>query len=102
MYCIANHQSFHNPIYFGVSGNSRFDDPDCATGASFGVLYAGADPHCCFIESCGSTTDVPAVSGAYLDAREIARLELAEELRFIDLASSDGLTHVGAHADSTC
>jgi hypothetical protein len=41
---------------------------------------------------------VPAVSGDYLDAREIARLELTEELRFIDLASSGGLTHVGADA----
>ena len=71
---------------------------DCPTGASFGVLYAGEDPHCCFIESCGATTGVPAVSGAYLDAREIARLELAEELRFIDLATSGGLTHVGADA----
>src|SRR6267142_3257480 len=49
-------------------------------------------------ESCGSTTGVPAVSGAYLDAREIARLELTEELRFIDLAGSGGLTHIGADA----
>jgi hypothetical protein len=41
---------------------------------------------------------VPAVSGAYLDAREIARIELTEELRFVDLASSGGLTHIGADA----
>jgi hypothetical protein len=93
-----HHQSAYDPIYFGMSGNYRFDDPDCPTRASFGVLYAGEDPHCCFIESCGSTTGVPAVSGAYLDAREIARIELTEELRFVDLASSGGLTHVGADA----
>jgi len=93
-----HHQSVHDPIYFGMSGKYRFDDPDCPAGASFGVLYAGEDPHCCFIESCGSTTGVPAVSGAYLDMREIARLELAEELRFVDLASSGGLTHIGADA----
>ena len=93
-----HHQSVHDPIYFGMSGNYRFDDPDCPTGASFGVLYTGGDTHCCFIESCGSTTGVPAVSGAYLDAREIARLELTEELRFIDLASSGGLTRLGADA----
>src|SRR5258708_7963323 len=89
-----HHQSVHEPIYFGMSGNYRFDDPDCHTGASFGVLYAGEDPHCCFIASCGSTTGVPAVSGAYLDAREIARLELTEELRFIDLAGSGGFTPI--------
>jgi hypothetical protein len=93
-----HHQSVHDPIYFGMSGNYRFDDPDSPTRASFGVLYAGGDTHCCFIESCGSTTGVPAVSGAYLDAREIARLELTEELRFIDLASSGGLTRLGADA----
>lgn len=93
-----HHQSIHDPIYFGRSGNYRFDDPNCPTGPSFGVLYVGADPHCCFIESCGSTTGVPAVSGDYLSSREIARLELTEELRFIDLVSSGGLTHIGADA----
>jgi RES domain len=91
-----HYQTVNDPIYFGMSGNNRFDDPDCATGATFGILYVGEDPHCCFIESCGSTTGVPAVSGAYLDARSIAKLELTEELRFVDLASSGGLTHVGA------
>ena len=93
-----HHQSVHDPIYSGTSGNYRFDDPEGPAGASFGVLYTGEDPHCCFIESCGATTGVPAVSGAYLDTREIARLEMAEELRFIDLASSGGLTHIGADA----
>jgi len=91
-----HHQTVNNPIHFGTSGNNRFDDPDCASGASFGVLYTGEDPHCCFIESCGATTGVPAVSGAYLEARSIAKLELTEELRFVDLASSGGLPHVGA------
>lgn len=93
-----HHQSAHDPIYFGMSGKYRFDAPDCATGASFGVLYAGADCHCCFIESCGATTGVPAVSGAYLDNREIARMELTEELKFVDLVTSGGLTHIGADA----
>jgi hypothetical protein len=93
-----HHQSIHNPIYFGTTGRYRFDDPNCATGATFGMLYVGADPHCCFIESCGSTTGVPAVSGDYLASHEIAKLQLAEELRLVDLASSGGLTRVGADA----
>jgi hypothetical protein len=92
------HQIVHDPIFFGTTGAYRFDDPDCPAGATFGVLYAGEDPHCCFIESCGPTTGVPAVSGAYLDARAIARLELTEDLGFIDLASSGGLTRIGADA----
>jgi hypothetical protein len=91
-----HHQAVHDPIHFGTSGTNRFDDPDCPAGHAFGVMYAGEDPHCCFIESCGPTTGVPAVSGAYLDARAIAQLELAEDLRFIDVFTTGGLTRVGA------
>jgi hypothetical protein len=39
---------------------------------------------------------VPAVSGAYLDARAIARIELTESLRFVDLVSDGGLASIGA------
>lgn len=91
-----HHQSVHDPVFFGTTGNYRFDDPDCPAAGSFGVLYAGADPECCLLESCGSTTGMPAVSGAYLDARQIARMELTEELRFIDLVEPGGLTSIGA------
>jgi hypothetical protein len=91
-----HHRTAKDPIYFGATGGNRFDDPDCPSGHTFGVLYAGEDPHCCFIESCGSTTGVPAVSGAYLADREMATLELTEDLRFIDLFSTGGLTRIGA------
>lgn len=91
-----HHQSIHDPIFFGTTGNYRFDDPNCPEPGSFGVLYAGADPECCLLESCGATTGVPAVSGAYLDARQIARMELTEEIRFIDLVEPGGLTSIGA------
>lgn len=91
-----HHLAGKDPVYFGTSGRNRFDDPECPRGHAFGVLYVGEDPHCCFIESCGSTTGVPAVSGAYLDARAMATLELTEDLRFIDLFTTGGLTHIGA------
>ena len=91
-----HHQKIHNPIYFGKKGAYRFDDPNPSNPDAFGVLYAGADPECCLLESCGSTTGVPAVSGAYLDDREIAKLELTEPLRFLDLAGAGGLTSIGA------
>ena len=70
-----HHQSIHEPIFFGKTGLYCFDDPDCPSAGSFGVLYAGADPECCLLESCGFTTGVPAVSVAYLESRQIARLE---------------------------
>ncbi len=91
-----HHQTIHDPLFFGKTGNYRFDDPSCPATGCFGVLYVGADPECCLLESCGSTTGVPAVSGAYLDARAIAKLELAESLRFIDLVSEAGLASIGA------
>ena len=33
------HQSIHDPIFFGMSGKYRFDDPDSSTGASFALLF---------------------------------------------------------------
>lgn len=60
------------------------------------MLYIAEDPECCLLESCGSTTGVPPVSGAYLEARAIARMELTCSLRFIDLVSDGGLASIGA------
>jgi len=91
-----HHQKINDPVYFGKKGDYRFDDPLCPAIGCFGVLYAGADPECCLLESCGATTGVPSVSGAYLDARAIARLELTESLRFIDLVGEGGFASIGA------
>lgn len=91
-----HHQKIHDPIYFGKKGDYRFDDPLCPDPSACGVLYAGADPECCLLESCGSTTGVPAVSGAYLASRSIAKIEITETLRFIDLVGEGGLTRIGA------
>jgi hypothetical protein len=91
-----HHQTLHDPIFFGTTGTNRFDDPECPSPRAFGVLYAGADPECCLLESCGSTTGVPAVTGAYLDTRQISRIELTEDLRFVDLVMPGGLTSIGA------
>ena len=91
-----HHVAARGPVHFGATGNNRFDDPRCPARHAFGVLYAAADPHCCFIESCGPTTGVPAVSEAYLNRRAMAKLELREDLRFVDLFSTGGLTRIGA------
>ncbi|MEI9980197.1 MAG: RES family NAD+ phosphorylase [Edaphobacter sp.] len=91
-----HHLKIYDPVFFGTNGSYRFDDPDCPAPGCFGVMYAGQDPECCLLESCGATTGVPAVSGAYLDARAIARLELMEDLRFVDLVEPGGLTSIGA------
>jgi len=91
-----HHKKIDDPVYFGKTGYYRFDDPDCPAPGCFGVLYAGADPECCLLESSGETTGVPAVSGAYLNARAIARIGLTGDLRFIDLVNDGGLASIGA------
>ena len=40
------------PVYLRRSGNNRFDAP----AAEYGVLYAGSDAHCAFIETFGHET----------------------------------------------
>jgi hypothetical protein len=81
-----------DPLYFGRTGDNRFDAPD----GSFGVLYAGEDEYCCFIETCGQVTGVPSVSGAYLDQRHIAEMKVMESMSLIDLSASGGLARIGA------
>lgn len=89
------HPSAQGVIFFGRTGNHRYDAPDCPNG-SFGVMYTGEDLDCCFIECFGQTTGVPAVSGAYLEQRDFAELELKVDLRFVDLVATGGLSRIGA------
>jgi hypothetical protein len=42
-----SHNVSRHPEYFGKTGLYRFDAPD----GSYGVLYAGTDLYCAFIES---------------------------------------------------
>jgi hypothetical protein len=91
-----HHQIGLDPIHFGTTGKNRFDDPDCPAGHCFGVLYAAEDAHGAFIESCQISARAPAVSGAYLNIRAMALLELTEDLRFVDLFVTGGLTRIGA------
>jgi hypothetical protein len=86
------HRAGLSPLYFGKTRDSRFDSPD----GSFGVLYSGEDEYCCFIETCGQSTGIASVSGAYLDERHLAEMKLTAPMNLIDLASSGGLARIGA------
>ena len=85
-----HHRKSHGAIHFGTTGMNRFDDPSCPAPGSYGMLYVGANPECCLLESCGDTTGVPALSGAYVEARQITRIQLIDDLRFIDLVTPGG------------
>ncbi len=89
------HPGAYGAVFFGRTGNYRYDAPDCPNG-SFGVMYAGEDLDCCFIESFGQTAGVPAVSSAYLEERHFAELQLQSALRFVDLVEPGSLSRIGA------
>jgi len=86
------HRADRDAIFFGRTGDNRFDAPD----GSYGVLYAGEDEYCSFIETCGQVTGVPSVSGAYLDQRNLAEITVTQSMSLIDLSASAGLARIGA------
>ena len=86
------HARSKSPLFFGRTGGNRFDSPD----RSYGVLYAGLDEHCSFIETYGQSTGIRTVTESSLEARHLAHLELLHPMKLIDLSNSGGLARVGA------
>ncbi|MDQ2827943.1 MAG: RES family NAD+ phosphorylase [Chloroflexota bacterium] len=80
----------YDPLYFGRTGDNRFDAPD----GEYGVLYAGNDTHCAFVETFGDLGRRD-VTTSQLDARCLARLETGRPLTLIDL-TGPGLARLGA------
>src|SRR5437762_11609857 len=46
------HNLQFDPLYFGSSGDNRFDAP----ASEYGVLYVGQDDYCAFVETIGHAT----------------------------------------------
>lgn len=80
------------PLFFGKTGQNRFDSPD----GTFGVLYAGMDEHCSFIETFGQSTGIRVVTRSALDKQHLSFLEPKQPLLLMDLARSGGLARIGA------
>jgi hypothetical protein len=86
------HAKGKSPLFFGRTGGNRFDSPDF----TYGVLYAGLDEYCSFIETYGQTTGIRTVTESALDGRHLAHLELLCPMKLIDLSNSGGLARIGA------
>ncbi len=86
------HNRGRSPLFFGRTGGNRFDSPN----SSYGVLYAGLDEYCSFIETYGQTTGIRTVTSTAIEARHLAHLELRRSMKLIDLSNSGGLARVGA------
>jgi len=78
------HSARKAPLYFGATGDNRFDDPRSA----FGVLYADLSPACAFIETFGEPFNISFITQSELDAHKISRVVLSSHLLFVNLTGS--------------
>lgn len=85
------HQSRYSPLFFGRTGRYRFDAP----AGEFGVLYAGKDEHCAFVETFGHSLDIRVVTMDELRRCERSRLTVNRPLRLVGLTGA-GLARLGA------
>jgi RES domain-containing protein len=85
------HQSRYAPLFFGRTGKYRFDAP----AAEFGVLYAGNDAYCAFVETFGHSLDIRVVTMDELKRRDLSCLTANRPLRLVDLTGA-GLARLGA------
>src|SRR5258708_39436905 len=72
------------PVFYGSSGFNRFDAPD----RSYGVLYAGRDPFCAFIETFAKAAGTRVITTTELKGKALAELKANRPLRLIDLTLS--------------
>lgn len=90
---------FPNPLGWGP-GLNRFSDP---TGNAFGLVYLGSSAKVAFVETIlrdradGRGADC-VVELAEIEARSLARIEIIEDLRLVDL-TGDGPLRMGVPSD---
>ena len=85
------HKASNSALYFGRSGDGRFDAPL----GEYGMLYAGSDAHAAFAETFGQSTGINTVTPASLAGRSLSSIEAIRPLRLVDL-TGPGLARVGA------
>ena len=85
------HWTVHDPLFFGKTGSSRFDDPL----GRYGVLYAADNSDGAFIETFGRSPGLNVVSRRQLADRSVALIDATRPLRLVDL-TGPGLAHIGA------
>ena len=89
-----SHPAGRSALYFGKTGNYRFDAPD----GSYGVMYMGADLQCAFIETFGEMVRSGLVTMAALKLKKFSLIRPSRPLRLVDLVSSGELIRLGADA----
>ncbi len=90
-----HHRPDLGPLFFGRTGECRFDAP--APDRAFGVLYLAADIHCAFIETFGHghVTRGRLVTQGALQQKRLALVRFRRPLFLVDLRDA-GLARIGA------
>lgn len=87
------HRTGLGALYFGTSGDNRFDNPD----RSYGVCYAARTLEGAFAETLLRQVGATLVSMATLASRSVTAVTVTEELRLVQL-HGPGLARLGATA----
>lgn len=93
---VRSHARGRDPIFFGRSGQTRFDAP----AGQYGVLYVAADAQGAFVETFGRRLGVRLLYLRDFVSRELTLVTAARPLRLVDL-TGPGLSHIGADARLT-
>jgi len=75
-----------DPVYFGKTGENRFDAPN----KEFGVMYLGCDAYCAFIETAQLILGAgyPAISLQWINQKGICIFEITRELQLVNLTEA--------------
>jgi hypothetical protein len=94
---IRGHRRIFHPLYFGTSGDGRFDAP----AGEYGILYVASDDYAAFIETfgrretSGHALGWNVVTRSLLAERERTRVMTNRPLRLVDI-TAEGLARIGA------
>jgi hypothetical protein len=88
---VRSHPAQYEPIFFGRSGDNRFDAPR----GDYGVLYVARDVEGAFAETFGRRLEYRAVTMAALRNRLFTAIHALRPLRLVDL-TGPGLARIGA------
>jgi RES domain-containing protein len=85
------HRSDLTPLFFGTSGDNRFDDPE----RIYGVCYVALTLEGAFAETCLRAVGAQFVATSYLNPRAFTAIEARAPLRLVAVHGT-GLARIGA------
>jgi RES domain len=88
---IRIHRSDLGALYFGTSGDNRFDDPERV----YGVCYLALTREGAFAETCLRAVGAQFVAASYVSARSFTAIETTAPLRLVAV-HGPGLARIGA------